>query len=299
MINNNSKNNTNEIRGRPVSYSESYISNIDDLKKMSIMSNSEFRKSETFSEINYLQFPIKNDEPLLNDLTTTINPVNEGIFSINRNDSNIDLESNIKKIKSFDSLEKESKLEKKEYEPFRYKDKCEMIINKLMLFFIHLFLISLFELVFFFLFVTKYEDTSLNGVFKSITESATSVCNNLTISDKQIVDYVINLVINGTELLNESNENNNIRNELNKKLFINAILYFIGVFLINLIIIVLNVFYYKRRMNFKGILLDNLVMITFLGLYEYAFFSTIVFNYVTITPQELEYNIYNNAIQNC
>ena len=269
---------------------------MDEFKKISIINNLEFgnKKIDINNEINLLDITKKSDEPLLDNFDEIItNKI--GIFPIN------DIENqSIKNISSKTSLEiEDKKYVEEEYKPFHYKDRCEMIINKLILFFIHLFLISLFELIFFFCFVTKYEDKAINSVFTSITNSATSVCNNLTTPDKQIVDYIINLVVNGSELEKNSYDNYNIRNNYNYNLMINAVFYFVGVFIINIIIILTNIFYYKRKINFKGILLDNLIMITFLGIYEYLFFSTIVFNYLTITPQELEYNIYNNAIQSC
>ena len=36
-----------------------------------------------------------------------------------------------------------------------------------------------------------------------------------------------------------------------------------------------------------------------LSMYEYIFFSNIVFKYITITPEELTQNIENNFLENC
>ena len=58
-------------------------------------------------------------------------------------------------------------------------DYTEYILNKLIMFMQHLFLITMFELIFFFNYVTKYEDGALLGVFNSLTGSIISKCNNL------------------------------------------------------------------------------------------------------------------------
>jgi len=42
-----------------------------------------------------------------------------------------------------------------------------------------------------------------------------------------------------------------------------------------------------------------LVMITFLGIFEYIFFSTIVFKYQTISPDELNKQISDSILNNC
>lgn len=91
----------------------------------------------------------------------------------------------------------------------------------------------------------------------------------------------------------------NTRNMTNHILFINAIMYFIGILSVNILLYVINKVYYKRRINYKDILLDNLVMITILGIYEYIFFSNIVFKYITITPDEITKNEVNNFLLNC
>lgn len=47
------------------------------------------------------------------------------------------------------------------------------------------------------------------------------------------------------------------------------------------------------------VILDNIIMITILGIYEYLFFTNIVFKYMTISPNELIKNIMVNLLQKC
>lgn len=187
----------------------------------------------------------------------------------------------------------------KVYKHFEYKDSTEMIINKLILFFIHLFLITMFELVFFFNYVTKFEDTALVSVFNSITDKVTNTCSLFNNETKIIIDDVFKMFINTTQTNQDAINADNARNILNNKLFMNAILYFIGVSVFNILLVSLNKIYYKRKINYKGIMVDNTIMIILLGMYEYIFFSNIVFKYITITPEELTLNIENNFLENC
>jgi hypothetical protein len=210
---------------------------------------------------------------------------------------------NESEIKEEKVPQKEEKVYQKEeilhYETFHYTDRCEMIINKLMLFFIHLFLISMFEVVFFFNYVTKYEDKALIDIFNSLTNSVTNTCTNFNNQTKVIIDDIFNIFVNTTKINQDSLKAYDYRNMINHNLFINAILYFIGIALINILLFVINKIYYKRKINYKDILLDNMIMITILGIYEYIFFTNIVFRYITITPEEITKNEINNFLLNC
>jgi hypothetical protein len=197
------------------------------------------------------------------------------------------------------SKEAEAAPQEKEEISFHYKDRCEIVINKLMLFFIHLFLISLFELIFFFNYVTKFEDNALVSVFNSLTNSITNICSNFNSETKVIVDDIFNMFFNTTIINQKALIAYNNRNEINHILFINAIMYFVVILAVNILLYIINKVYYKRRINYKDILLDNLIMITILGIYEYIFFSNIVFKYVTITPDEITKNEINNFLLYC
>jgi hypothetical protein len=284
--------------GRPMSYSESYVSEIKYIPEVKVLSKEKLPRIESSNLQNLSEPLMLNEEDLIES-----KDIKNKMFSIN-SDTNLESYTYFKRSASAESLnvqenKTEIKQEIKEYKSFHYKDRCEMIFNKIMLFFIHLFLISAFELLFFFMFVTKSEDNAINLLFTSITNSATSACSTFNQTDKQIINYVINDIINGTVLLNNANQQYLERQSYNKQLLTTGLLYFFGLFIINVLIVLINKFKFKRKINYKGIILDNLVMISLLGLYEYMFFSNIVFEYETITPNELIYNIYNNFIISC
>lgn len=182
---------------------------------------------------------------------------------------------------------------------YHTEDKIEIIINKVMLFFLHLFLISLFELIFFFGFVTKFENKAIVQLISEITNTAISSCNSLNIPDKQIIDYLLNKIINSEQLLTNSNNAMTERNLYNNSLLIIGIAYFLVLLCLNIFIYTINRCYFKRNINYKNICLDNCIMIILLGLYEYMFFSYIVFQYQTSSTNELVYDVYNQVNATC
>lgn len=178
-------------------------------------------------------------------------------------------------------------------------DFLEIIFNKLILFFVHLFLIAMFELIFFFNFVTKYEDKALIDVFNQMTNQATSICSTLTKNDKLLVNNFLSFFINTTKINQEASLSYDVRFNYNYKLLMKAIYYIVFIGGLNTVIILMNYLWFKRKINYKTIIIDNLVMIIFLGLFEYLFFSTIVFNYQTISSDELNKQISKVILENC
>ena len=178
-------------------------------------------------------------------------------------------------------------------------DKIETIINKVMLFFLHLFLISLFELIFFFGFVTKFENKAIVQLIGEITNTAISSCNLLNPNDKQIIDYLLNKIVNSEQLLTNSNNSVIERNLYNSSLLIIGIAYFLVLLSLNIFIYTINRCYFKRIIKYKNIFIDNCIMIILLGLYEYMFFSYIVFQYQTSSTDELIYDVYNQVNSTC
>ena len=178
-------------------------------------------------------------------------------------------------------------------------DKIETIINKVMLFFLHLFLISLFELIFFFGFVTKFENKAIVQLIGEITNTAISSCNLLNPNDKQIIDNLLNRIVNSEQLLTNSNNSVTERNLYNSSLLIIGIAYFLVLLSLNIFIYTINRCYFKRIIKYKNIFIDNCIMIILLGLYEYMFFSYIVFQYQTSSTDELIYDVYNQVNSTC
>ena len=178
-------------------------------------------------------------------------------------------------------------------------DHIEYTINKLIMFMQHLFLITMFELIFFFNYVTKYEDNALISVFNSLTESIVNSCSSLNNQSKIIVDDIFKLFVNTTQVNENAIKSYNSRMLVNNSLMVKAISYFIGVLGINIMLICGNKCTINKKINYKEIIIDNLIMITLLGIYEYIFFSNIVFKYLSISNDEIFQNFQNKFIGSC
>jgi hypothetical protein len=178
-------------------------------------------------------------------------------------------------------------------------DFIEYSINKLIMFMQHLFLITMFELIFFFNYVTKFEDNALLGVFNSLTGSIINSCSSLNNASKIFVDDIFKIFVNTTQVNENAVNSYNSRMYVNNNLMIKAISYFIGVFIVNILLIVINKCTINKKINYKEIIMDNFIMITLLGIYEYIFFTNIVFKYLTISNDEIFQNFQNKFIENC
>jgi len=254
---------------RPISLSESYVSHIDS-RDQEILS---YYPPKEFFSINSLSNVDVNNINLTENLLHTQSPPLEIT-------SNVDPLTDLRIV-------------------YHHEDKIEVVINKVMLFFLHLFLISLFELIFFFGFVTKFENKAIVQLIGEITNTAISSCNLLNIQDKQIIDYFLNRIVNSEQLLTNSNNSVTERNLYNNSLLIIGIAYFLVLLLLNIFIYTINRCYFKRIINYKNIFIDNCIMIILLGLYEYMFFSYIVFQYQTSSTDELIYDVYNQVNATC
>ncbi len=169
------------------------------------------------------------------------------------------------------------------------------IIIKLSL---HIALISVFETLFFFFFVSSLEDNGIKKTVKMFVDDAVNACTNLTSLDIEIVDAVLEPYINATTIAQQAANEYNQRTAYNNALFRNAWLYVGG--LSGLFVIV---FVYARIRNlqivWKRIILENLAMVILLALYEYMFFSTVIFPYEAISPQEIAHNAITDMQNTC
>jgi len=74
--------------------------------------------------------------------------------------------------------------------------------------------------------------------------------------------------------------------------------YCIWVILLFLLLLSMNI-YFKEKIKFTMILLDNLIMICILGIYEFLFFKNIVFKYMLMSTNELIKNMVDNLLKSC
>lgn len=159
-------------------------------------------------------------------------------------------------------------------------------LKKLFMFMIHLLLISIFEIIFFFSIVSIYENEAIVSVIISFFNEVPYACNEMNEMEKLNFTNIFNLMLNTTDIDNNANMAVIKRKAYNHNLFINAWMYFLIIVGINIVLFIIK-YFYKIKINFKKIILENIVMILILGIYEYLFFKSIILLYQNISQSEL------------
>lgn len=161
--------------------------------------------------------------------------------------------------------------------------------NKLISVFFHIFLMSIFEILFYFLFIVNIEK-------QIFLEKLTSYSNNVQeFYDENITPEQHTLISNyvykmfNDKMLAELKQNykNDMKLQhmlfqmlLKKAIIISSIIGFL--FLSSII-------YGRKEIKIMWILFENILLFLFLGLYEYIFFNMIILKYNPITDGEIQY----------
>jgi hypothetical protein len=152
---------------------------------------------------------------------------------------------------------------------------------------LHLVLISLFETIFFWQFVSKSEDSALTGLVDSYAHGVLAACQNITPQQRVAVDSIFDLFINQTTVDTAGAVAAATRASYNGALIRNSWLYFGG--LCGLFAsLSASAVALKREIRWGHIVGENLVLVSLLGLYEWMFFHTIIYQYESISPAELD-----------
>ena len=162
----------------------------------------------------------------------------------------------------------------------------------------HLALISLFETIFFWHFISVSEDTALISLVQGYTQGVLTNCNHLTQNQSSLVRDIFDLFINQTLVDAAGAAAATTRSKFNAILIRTSWLYFGGLLTLFSVIAALGIF--KRyKTDCPAIIGENLTLVTFLGLYEWMFFSTIVLRYQAISMQELDSMVVDEFQQQC
>ncbi len=255
----------------------------------SLKQNNEYYRKISYSESNmYDIFNKKTNEEII-----VKNNLEEKFIEFNNPNSPTDISKSINYTDTPLSDNKNTNNNNQnKYYPIKY-----YIFKRLIMFMIHLGLISIFEIFFFFYIISQYEDNAFISLINTYTQNIPFMCKSFNTTEKIFFTYIFDSFVNKTTIINTANDAYNQRKIQNNNLLLLSIYYFSGVTLINIILFAIK-FYYKIKINLKRILLDNLFMIIILGLYEYLFFKTVILQYRSISSDELTLNIVNN-FNNC
>jgi hypothetical protein len=184
--------------------------------------------------------------------------------------------------------------------PYEEKKKTNYIKFILRLFLhilIHISMLSILEIYFFFYYVApKEEETFLIQMETLISLHDLHENDVRTQPFYQLFfeyyqgSYIDNWYLQLEETANEiENENNKLNNKLHDKAMT---LFYINVGLTVTYYILFQYYYRKRHFIYK-VLIEHLMLVMCIGLYEFWFFTNIILNYRFLEPEQLMYYLFS------
>jgi hypothetical protein len=166
---------------------------------------------------------------------------------------------------------------------YKYEKQIVSMLIKLLL---HITLISIFETLFYFLYVSSLENNGIENAINTFINGAIKDCYNMTSEQIEVVDNILETHINASVVIQKGKTEEIARYKYNNHISNLAWGYVSG---LSGLFIILSVYTRVRKIkiNWKNIVLENLAMVILLGLYELLFFNTIVHKYQPISTEEL------------
>ena len=176
---------------------------------------------------------------------------------------------------------------------------ASLIAEKGLSILLHIVLISLFETVFYFQFVSKSEDAALMKTVDGILSNTINGCQGWPANTTQDISYILTVLgVNASAIESAGWLAADSRARDNTDLQIQSLIYTSA--LSALLIVYLGAFKIKRwKINWRVLLGENAALIVGLGLYEFMFFKTIVYNYSTLSVPEINARVVEQLEQSC
>jgi hypothetical protein len=162
----------------------------------------------------------------------------------------------------------------------------------------HLTLISVFETLFFFFYVSTMEDSGIQRTVGGFVNDAVLSCMNLTAPEKVVVNDILSAFINSTQVIQTGQQTYTQRMTYNKNLLNQAWIY-VGGLSGFFILLVCGGYAKKVTIRWRSVVVENMLMITLLALYEYVFFMTIITPYQPLTANEIAMNAVESLQNQC
>jgi hypothetical protein len=160
------------------------------------------------------------------------------------------------------------------------------ILNFILRLLFHISLISVFESLFFFFYVSTLEDSGILNVVGGFIQSATNSCLNFTASELIFVNSILSYFVNADQINAKGAFALEKRQESNTRLM-NISWYYVGG-CCGLFAVVTTYAKCRRiKICWRKIIGENAAMILLLAAYEYMFFTTIIKPYTPITGDEI------------
>lgn len=162
----------------------------------------------------------------------------------------------------------------------------QQIVATLIKLLFHITLISIFETLFYFLYVSSLENNGIENAINTFISGAIEDCYNMTTEQIEVIDNVLESYINASDVIQKGKTEELARYKYNNHILNIAWGYVSG---LAGVFVILSVYTRVRKIkiNWKNVVFENFVMVILLGLYELLFFNTIVHKYLPISTKEL------------
>jgi hypothetical protein len=161
--------------------------------------------------------------------------------------------------------------------------------NLVLKFLFHIFLIAVFETVFFFRYVSEMEDGGILNSIQYFSSGLVQSCRNLTVGERAYVNTYLGPYVNASQIQVAGSAMFLQRSGTNAALFVRSWIY-VSAFGVVCVAWFLFVVWKKQVVNYRAVCLETIGLVTILALYEIMFFTTIIMPYTPISSQEITAN---------
>ena len=175
---------------------------------------------------------------------------------------------------------------------------CEKWYNRLLGFGVHIFLLSLFETVFFFQYISQSENAGLQKTVDGYVNGILSSCGSWSQNVTMDMNEALSLFLNVSDITEQGQQAFYNRITFNQALEVQAWMYVLGLFVA---VLLSGGMGYKAglRLAWRRILIDNGIMIVLLAVYEWTFFKTIIYRYENLSLPEINQALINQLQNQC
>ena len=166
---------------------------------------------------------------------------------------------------------------------WRYEIKIVEVFIKLLL---HILLISIFETLFYFLYVSTLENNGIETTVNTFINEAVINCINISPLEIQIIDDFLEHYINASQVITEGN-NAGIQRMIYNELISRRAWAYVGGLMGLFSVLTVYIRCRRIKINWRYIIFENTAMVLLLALYEMMFFNTIIYPYEPISTDEI------------
>jgi hypothetical protein len=161
---------------------------------------------------------------------------------------------------------------------------------------LHIFFISSFETLFYFLYVSASENAGIKNTIDAYYRPLVQSCNSWSNISKGLILDIINYELNRTRIDTDGTTAALTRLKFNTGLLHLSIGYSaICIFVIGLTSFI--IWCKKIHVEWQKLIIEHLAFVLVLALYEYFFYITIIYKYTTVSTPELNQYIIDGLYQ--